>query len=30
MLQLSYTKGGDTARFISHLTKPVRRLFGKS
>ena len=30
MLQLSYTKGGDTARFISSLTKPVRRLFGKS
>jgi SM-20-related protein len=30
MLQLSYTKGGDAARFISGLTKPVRRLFGKS
>jgi SM-20-related protein len=30
ILQLSYTKGGDTARFISHLTKPVRRLLGKS
>jgi SM-20-related protein len=30
MLQLSYTKGGDTARFISSLTKPVRRLLGKS
>ena len=30
MLQLSYTKGGDTARLISHLTKPVRRLLGKS
>ena len=30
MLQLSYTSGGDTARFISHLTKPVRRLLGKS
>jgi SM-20-related protein len=30
MLQLSYTRGGDTARFISHLTKPVRRLLGKS
>ena len=30
MLQLSYTRGGDTARFIGHLTKPVRRLLGKS
>jgi hypothetical protein len=30
MLQLSYTKGGDAARFISGLTKPVRRLLGKS
>jgi SM-20-related protein len=30
MLQLSYTRGGDTARFISGLTKPVRRLLGKS
>jgi hypothetical protein len=30
ILQLSYTKGGDTARFISSLTKPVRRLLGKS
>ena len=30
MLQLSYTRGGDAARFISGLTKPVRRLFGKS
>jgi hypothetical protein len=30
ILQLSYTKGGDTARFISGLTKPVRRLLGKS
>jgi SM-20-related protein len=30
ILQLSYTKGGDAARFISHLTKPVRRLLGKS
>jgi SM-20-related protein len=30
ILQLSYTRGGDTARFISHLTKPVRRLLGKS
>lgn len=30
MLQLSYTKGGDAARFVSHLTKPVRRLFGRS
>jgi hypothetical protein len=30
ILQLSYTQGGDTARFISHLTKPVRRLLGKS
>ena len=30
MLQLSYTRGGDAARFIGGLTKPVRRLFGKS
>ena len=30
ILQLSYTKGGDTARFISGLTKPVRRLLGRS
>jgi SM-20-related protein len=30
MLQLSYTRGGDAARFISGLTKPVRRLLGKS
>lgn len=30
MLQLSYTRGGDSARFISGLTKPVRRLLGKS
>ena len=30
VLQLSYTKGGDTARLISGLTKPVRRLLGKS
>jgi hypothetical protein len=30
ILQLSYTRGGDAARFISHLTKPVRRLLGKS
>jgi SM-20-related protein len=30
MLQLSYTRGGDAARFISSLTKPVRRLLGKS
>jgi SM-20-related protein len=30
MLQLSYTKGGDAARFLSGLTKPVRRLLGKS
>jgi hypothetical protein len=30
ILQLSYTKGGDAARFISSLTKPVRRLLGKS
>lgn len=30
ILQLSYTKGGDAARFVSGLTKPVRRLLGKS
>jgi hypothetical protein len=30
ILQLSYTTGGDAARFISGLTKPVRRLLGKS
>jgi hypothetical protein len=30
ILQLSYTRGGDAARFVSHLTKPVRRLLGKS
>ena len=30
MLQLSYTRGGDAARFISGLTKPMRRLLGKS
>ena len=30
ILQLSYTKGGDAARFVSRLTKPVRRLLGKS
>jgi SM-20-related protein len=30
ILQLSYTQGGDTARLISHLTKPVRRLLGRS
>lgn len=30
MLQLSYTRGGDAARFISGLTKPVRRLLGRS
>jgi hypothetical protein len=30
MLQLSYTRGGDAARFVSGLTKPVRRLLGKS
>jgi hypothetical protein len=30
ILQLSYTKGGDAARFVSHLTKPVRRLLGRS
>jgi len=30
ILQLSYTVGGDTARFISGLTKPVRRLLGRS
>jgi hypothetical protein len=30
MLQLSYTRGGDATRFLSGLTKPVRRLLGKS
>lgn len=30
MLQLSWTRGGDTARLVSTLTKPVRRLLGKS
>ncbi len=30
ILQLSYTKGGDTARRVSSLTKPFRRLLGKS
>lgn len=30
ILQLSYTKGGDTARLVSQFTKPIRRLLGKS
>jgi hypothetical protein len=30
ILQLSYTKGGDAARLVSSLTKPIRRLLGKS
>ena len=30
ILQLSYTKGGDAARLVSSLTKPLRRLLGKS
>ena len=30
ILQLSYTRGGDTARLVSSLTKPLRRLLGKS
>ena len=30
ILQLSYTRGGDTARLVSSLTKPIRRLLGKS
>jgi hypothetical protein len=30
ILQLSYTRGGDAARLVSSLTKPIRRLLGKS
>jgi SM-20-related protein len=30
ILQLSYTRGGDVARLVSSLTKPIRRLLGKS
>jgi hypothetical protein len=30
ILQLSYTRGGDAARIVSSLTKPLRRLLGKS
>jgi hypothetical protein len=30
ILQLSYTRGGDAARLVSSLTKPLRRLLGKS
>jgi hypothetical protein len=30
ILQLSYTKGGDAARLVSSITKPLRRLLGKS
>jgi hypothetical protein len=30
ILQLSYTRGGDTARLVSQFTKPIRRLLGKS
>jgi hypothetical protein len=30
MLQLSWTRGGDVARYVSSLTKPVRRLLNLS
>ncbi len=30
MVQMSWTRGGDVARFVSHLTKPVRRLLNMS
>jgi hypothetical protein len=30
ILQLSYTQGGDAARLVSSITKPIRRLLGKS
>jgi hypothetical protein len=30
MLQLSWTRGGDVARYVSSLTKPVRRLLNMS
>ncbi len=30
MLQLSWTRGGDVARYVSGLTKPVRRLLNMS